>query len=455
MSMFDRQQRARLDTMENDYRQHMLSRRDFVFRAMALGLSASAATSILAACGNKSSSSTVDLITTWGDTELASFRAVVAPFTQQNGITVNIEGTRDLDTVLTTRIRGNNPPDIAILPNPAKMKQLASQNHLVALDGFLDMTTVKQDYGQSWLDLGSYNSKLYAIFYKAANKATVWYSPTQFKNNNYSIPKTWDDLISLSDQIAGNGKYPWSMGVESGSASGWPATDWVSELYLSEFGPDMYDKWVAHQIPWTDASIKSTIKKFGSIVGGKHYINGAPQYVLATNFTDASYLPFKTPPDAYMYYLGDFTAGFITAQFTSLQPGTGFDFFSFPTITPSYQGATTFGADLVAVLKKSSHTQEFVKYLAGADAQTIWAKRGGFTSANKSVDISVYPNQVAQKAAQGLTAATTLRYGAGDIMPSAVQQAWWHGMLAFIQDQSQLDSILSTIESTAQQAYQS
>ena len=118
-----------------------------------------------------------------------------------------------------------------------------------------------------------------------------------------------------------------------------------------------------------------------------------------------------------------------------------------------YQGAVTGGADLVVAMKDNDAVRQFVKYLATADAQTIWVKRGGFTSVNKSVDVTTYPNPIAQDSAKMLTSAPIFRFGAGDLMPSQVQTAFWKGTLAFIADQKQLDSILSTIESTAQSAY--
>lgn len=461
MSLFDRRQRANLDQLEDAFQQSRIGRREFIQRAMALGVSTSIIGSFLAACGSSSGSTpasgttNVDLLTTWGSTELDSFNAVVMPFQQQSGIQVAVEGTRDLNTVLTTRVRGNDPPNIAILPNPGKMQELAKQGALVPLDSILDSATMQQNYSKAWIDLGTYNGKLYAIFYKAANKATVWYNPAQFQSNNFQTPKTWSDLTALSDQIAGSGKFPWSMGVESGSASGWPATDWMAEIYINESGPQMYDKWVAHQIPWTDPSIKSAWQKFGAIAGGKHYINGAPQSILATNFQNATYPPFQAPPQAYMNYLGDFAAGFISTQFPSAKAGTDYDFFPFPTINSAYQGAATGGADLVTVLKDSASTRQLVQYLSTADAQTIWVKRGGFTAVNKNVSPSAYPDPVTQRAAQGLASATSFRFGAGDSMPSAMQQAWWKAVLAFIADQTQLDSILSSLESTAQQAYHS
>jgi alpha-glucoside transport system substrate-binding protein len=450
-------QQQELDDLVGDFQRRGVSRRAFIQRAVALGLSLSAASTLLAACGGGSSktntSKTLTLLTTWGGEEQASFKATVAPFTQRTGIKVNITATRDMDAQLTIQLRGNNPPDIAILPNPGKMQQLAGQNKLIALDSFLDMNQVHSDYAKSWTDLGSFNGKLYAIFFKTTNKGTVWYNPSQFKSGGYSTPTTWQDMINLSNTIAGKGKYPWSMGVESGAASGWPSADWVAQIFANQSGPDMYDKWVAHKIPWTDASVKNAFQYFGQIAHGNHYINGAPQSILATNFEPASYGPFKSPPDSYMYYLGDFTEGFITSHFKNLKPETDFNFFPFPTINDSYKGAITVGADVVVAMKDGDSMHQLVKYLATADAQAIWVKRGGFTAVNKSVPVSDYPDPVSQASVQMLTSAPIIKYGAGDLMPSAVQTAFWQGLLKFIQDQTQLDSVLSTIESTAQSAY--
>ena len=457
MPIFERRQRDELDQLVEGYTQGNLSRRAFLQRATALGLSLSFAGSILAACGPSSNANptSVSLLSVWTGEEQDSFKAVVAPFTQKTGIKVNITATRDLNATLTTLIQGQNPPDIAILPNPGKMQQLASQGNLISLDNFLDVNTIQSQYAKGWIDLGSYNNKLYALFYKAANKGTIWYSPAQFQSNGYTVPTTWDQLISLSNTIAGSGKFPWAMGVSSGSASGWPGADWIAEIFLNLNGPDLYDKWVAHQIPWTDSSVKNAFQMFGQIAGGKNYINGAPQSILATGFQDASYQPFASPPTAYMYYLGDFTEGFITGQFKSATAGTDFNFFPFPTINSQYANALTGGADVVTALTNNSAVKQLVQYMATADAQTIWVKRGGFTATNKEVDSSAYPDKVAAASAQSLASASIFRFGADDLMPSQVEDAFWKGVVTYIGDQTQLDSVLSQIEGVAAQAYAS
>lgn len=463
MPIYDRQQRKSLDKIVEDFTvHHTLSRREFMQRATAVGLSVSAAGALLAACGgpngpapSSAKVTSIDVLTEYVQEELDSFNAINAAFTAKTGIKVNVESTRDLLAVLNTRVRGNNPPDVAGMPSITEFQTLANQGKLVQLDSFFNMNQIKQDYSQAWIDFGSVNGHMYAVFPKANTKGTIWYSPKQFQSLNLTIPKTWNDLITLSNQLAGSGKFPWAMGVESSASSGWPAADWVDQIYLNLNGPALYDKWVAHQIPWTDPSIKNAIQMFGQIVHGNHYINGGAQAIQATNFQDASYLPFDNPPKAYMYYLGDFTEGFITKQFPNAKAGTDFGFFNFPTINAQYAGSVTGGADIMAALKDNDGTRQYMQFIASTEAQSIWPKRGGATSVNKSVPLSSYSDPVAQAAAQQLTSATTFRVGADDLMPTQMENAYWSGMLSYIGDAAKLDSVLQSLESTAQQAYSS
>lgn len=466
MPVYDRRNRRDLDQLVEEYvSTNKINRRQFLKRATAAGLSLSAASSLLAACGGGSSGgvnssgtptkvSSIDALTEWSGEELDSFNAINAAFTQKTGIKVNVESTRDLLTVLTTRVRGNNPPDIAGMPSLTLFQQLGSQGKLLNLDSIVG-NEYSQNYAPTWRQLASVNGHIYAVLPKANTKGTIWYSPKVFQANGYSIPTDWNGLISLSNQIASSGKYPWSMGVESSGSSGWPGADWIDQIYINLNGPDLYDQWVAHKIPWTHNSIKSAFQMFGQIVNGKHYINGSPQSILATNFQDASYLPFDNPPKAYMYYLGDFTEGFITAQFPGIKAGTDYNFFPFPTINPQYKGADTGGADIMAAFKDNDGTRQFMAFMASADAQSIWVKRGGATSVNKAVPLSDYPTDVARNSAMQLTQATSFRVGADDLMPAAVENAYWAAVLNYIQHPDQLDSILSSMENTASQNYSS
>jgi alpha-glucoside transport system substrate-binding protein len=395
----------------------------------------------------------VHVMGVWGGDELKAFRTVAAAWEKRTGGRVEFEGTRDLAAVLRVRVIGGHPPDLAILPNPSLMKEFARTENLKPIDKVLKISQLRKDYSYTWLDLGSVDEILFGLFVKATIKATIWYNPKEFAANMWEIPKTWEELITLSDRIVEEGKTPWSIAVESGGASGWPASDWIQEIFLHESGANLYDQWVDHRIPWTHEAVKSAFHKFGKIGLTPGYITGGPQAILATNFIDGSYLPFERPPRAYMYFLGGFTQSFIAKQFPDLKPGQDYDFFSFPTINPKYAGAVTGGADVVVMFQDTPASRSFLKYMAMAKAWESWAKRGGYTSPNRSMILEVYPDPLASKMAKLLTTSPIFRFDADDLMPAEVQKTFWKGAMDYLRHPERLNTILQEIELVAKETY--
>lgn len=395
----------------------------------------------------------VTVMGVWGGTEIEAFNEVVAGWQDETGGTVQFEGTRDLSAILRARVSGGNPPDIAILPNPALLQEFAAAGQLKPLDDMLEMDAIGQDYASTWTDLGTVDGNMYGLFIRASTKSTVWYSPAQFEAAGYAVPKTWDELRSLTASMVADGKAaPWSIGVEAGGASGWPGTDWIQEIYLTESGPDMYDQWVNHEIPWTDPSIKSAWQKFGEMALTEGHVPGGVSSILSTNFQDSTYLPFQEPPRAHMVFLGAFTQGFISAQFPNLEAEADYDFFKFVEIEEP--GTVTGGADVLVVFNDNESTRSLVRYLADGGNWESWAQAGGFATPNQGLDPSNYPDELARKAAAQLTDSETFRFDADDLMPAEVQNAYFQGILAYLQNPEQLDSILANIESVAESAYQ-
>ena len=414
----------------------------------------------LAACGDGGEATptpgpgigTVSVIHQWvSGGEPESFRAVVSPWGDLTGGKVDDVGTRDILDILTLRVAGGNPPDIAVLSTPGTMQMFARDGVLVALDSFLDMDKIRNEYSQSWIDIGTADGKLYGIPSKAANKSTVWYNPKVFDANGLEVPETWNEMIALSDQLVAAGLSPWSIGVESGGTSGWPGTDWIGQLLLSEYGPEVYDQWVNHEIAWTDSRVRSAWDKFGQIALTPGYVSGGADFVLSTNFVSASYLPFESPSQAAMYFLGSFAQGFIEGQFPDLIIEEDYSFFPFPSVDPQYKGAVTSGADLLVMFNDNQASRSLVEYLATAEAQEIWVRRGGFTSTNKLVSLESYPDALAARVAEQLTNAEIVRFDADDIWGGDVQAAFYQGVLDYLADPSRLDSILEDIEAVAAQ----
>ncbi len=391
----------------------------------------------------------VSVLGVWGSGEIDKFTAAVAPFTEETGTEMQFEASRDQVTVLFTRIAAGNPPDIAILPQPGLLVNLAKAGALVPIDTFMDMDQLGQDYAQAWIDLGSYDDTLYGIWYKGSLKSLVWYSPAAFEAGGYEVPTNWDEMIALSDQIVADGGTPWCVGIESGVASGWPATDWIEDIMLRTAGPAVYDQWVNHEIPWTDAAVKTAWEYFGQIVLNEDYVWGGSTGVNATAFGDSPVPLFDDPPGCYMHR----QASFITSFFPEGVTEEDYNAFPFPAIDAAY-GIPALGAgDVVVMLRDTPQARAFMQYLATPEPHEIWAALGGFLSPHRGVSLDVYPDAITRLQAETLAGADVFRFDGSDLMPAAIGAGtFWVGTVDYVAGED-LDTVLATIEASAVDAY--
>jgi alpha-glucoside transport system substrate-binding protein len=396
---------------------------------------------------------TVNVLATWGGDEQESFLAMVRPFEEQTGVRVQYEATRDLNAVLTTRLQGGNPPDVAGLPGPGQMAELARAGRLTDLGGVLDTAAMRQQYSEDWLKLGQVDGKQVGVFIKTAAKGLIWYSPKAFSQAGYQVPKTWDELMALSQRVADTGTTPWCIGFEAAAASGWPGTDWLEDIVLRQAGPDAYDQWAQGKIKWSSPEIRGAWETLGRIVADQRMVFGGRQGMLATNFGDAGNPLFTNPPRCYLHHQGSFITSFFTQANPALKPVEDFDFFGFPDVDARYAGSLEVAGDLFGMFKDTPQSRALIKYLATPEAQQIWVKRGGAISPNKQVPLDAYPDQLARRSAELLTGARMLRFDASDLMPEAMNAAFWKGILDFVNNPESLDSILSGLDAVQASAY--
>ncbi|MEJ2261824.1 MAG: extracellular solute-binding protein [Anaerolineales bacterium] len=407
----------------------------------------------LDAAGGQKIGGTVSVLATWGGSEQDAFMAMVKPFEDATGVQIEYTGTRDLNAVLTTRVQGGNPPDLAGLPGPGQMAQFAQQGALVDLSKVLDMSTYTSQYAKTWSDLGTANGQLVAVFIKASVKGLIWYDPKVWQADNYQIPATWDDMMNLSTQIADTGSTPWCVALESGAASGWPGTDWLEDIVLRQSGEQTYNDWWQGKIAWTSPEIKQAWETWGQIVADPKMVYGGANTMLTTNFGNVGDGLFTTPPNCYMVHQASFITSFFQQNTPGVQPVTDFDFFGFPPFTAGAPTSTEMAGDLFGMFNDTPQAEALIKYLVTPEAQDIWVKIGGAISPNKDVPLDTYPDALSMKAAQRLTSAEIAVFDASDLMPEAMNNAFWQAILNYVQNPQNLDSILQNLDSVQQSAY--
>ncbi|MFJ9842380.1 ABC transporter substrate-binding protein [Kitasatospora sp. NPDC101155] len=407
----------------------------------------------VAACGTGGSGPVVHVLGTWTGSEQDAFLAMVAPFERQTGIKVDYQGSRDSDTVLADRVGNGTPPDLAVLASPGKLVQYARAGRLAPLDDALDLPGMTKQYGSSWVQLGAVDGKQYAVFVKASVKSLIWYSPKALAAHGWTPPDSWDRLNALDRLIAGSGVSPWCVGLESSSASGWPGTDWLEDIVLAQSGPDVYDQWATGKLAWNSPQIKRAWQTWGDVIGTKGLVRGDARGMLLTNFGASGASLFNATPGCYFEHAASFITGYYQQTDPRLKAGEDFDFTRFPIIDQAFGGTEEVAGDLLGMFHSTAAARQLIAYLTTPEAQRIWVARGGALSPNREVPGTAYPDALSRRLGQLLVDARTVRFDASDLMPDAMQSAFYQAVLSFANDPSQLDTVLSDLERVRTNVY--
>ncbi|WP_432505629.1 ABC transporter substrate-binding protein [Kineococcus arenarius] len=374
-----------------------------------------------------------------------------APFTECTGITVNYNGTKQFEAQLPVRVQSGNAPDIAFLPQPGLLAQMVSTGQVVAAPDAVAQN-VEEYFSEAWRDYGSVDGTLYAAPLGANTKSFVWYSPSAFEEAGYEVPETWDELIALTDRIVADDPdtKPWCAGIGSGEATGWPATDWLEDVVLHELGPDVYDQWIAHEIPFNDPRIVAALDRVGSILRNPDYVNGGfgdVASIATTTFQDAG-VPI-TQGNCWLHRQASFYQANWPEGTEVAEDGDVFAF-PFPQIGESAGKTVVGGGEFVAAFADRPEVQALQYYLSTPEWANLKAQATGpgWLSANTGLELDNLASPIDRLAAEQLQdESVTFRFDASDLMPAAVgAAAEWSELTAWIAAGQDTRTTLDNIE---------
>ncbi|MEM1253251.1 MAG: ABC transporter substrate-binding protein [Cyanobacteria bacterium P01_H01_bin.21] len=367
------------------------------------------------------------------------------PFEEETGIDVIYEGTDSFATLLPVRVESGDAPDIAMFPQPGLMASFAEAGQMVPVTEFMDEATLAEAYPETWLSLATVDDSIYGIWYRASVKSLVWYNPAAFEAQGFTVPTTWDEMLALSDQIVAAGEMPWCVGLESGEATGWPGTDWVEDIMLRTAGPEVYDQWISHEIPFNDEAVQTAFEQFGDIILNENYVVGGSVGAISTPFGDAPQGLFGDTPTCYLHRQANFIASFFPED---VNLDEEVDIFLLPGIDPAYGTPVLVAGDVFGMFNNTPEAQALMEYLATPTPHEIWAGLGGFLSPHQQVSLDAYPDALSRKQAEFLTNAETIRFDGSDMMPGAVGTGtFWSGVVDYVAGEP-VEDVLGDIEAS-------
>ena len=393
------------------------------------------------------SGTSVSMYTSIRDIEADRYVQSFEEFTKCTGITIDYEGSGEFEAQLNVKVQGGNAPDIAFIPQPGLLQRFVEAGEVVeAPEGV--QANVDEYWSEAWKGYGSVDGTLYAAPMGANVKSYVWYSPKAFTAAGYEIPTTFDELIALSDTIAATGKKPWCAGIESGDATGWVTTDWTEDLVLRDAGVDVYDQWIAHEIPFDDPAIVSAVDKVGSILKNEKYVNGNygdVRSIATTSFQDGG-LPILTG-DCSLHRQASFYANQWPEGTVVAEDGDVFAFY-FPGESADDKPVLG-GGEFVAAFNDRPEVAIVQTYLSSAEYANAKAEIGDWISANTGLDLANVANPIDKLSVETLQDPDAeFRFDASDLMPAAVGAgSFWKGMTEWINGKSTAE-VLEQIEAS-------
>ena len=392
----------------------------------------------------------VTILGAFGGTEQEAFEASLAAFEEESGIDVNYTADQDFTTTIKTRVQSGDSPDIGIFPQPGGIAEFVDSGSVQPIDTFLDYDALDDTLVPGFLDFARFNGRVYAAPMRMAVKSVVYYPKQAWEEAGYPEEfETFQELMEFSDELAADGETPWCMGWESDQATGWVGTDWIEQMMLVVNGPDVYDDWVNHDIPFNDPAVADATDAFAEIAKTDGMVLGGKEAILNTAFAEAALPMFEDPPRCWMERQGNFGIGFFPEEIRSnLDEEVGV--FQFPRYEGGYDGQPVLvGGDYAAVFNgNDDDVAQVMEFISADSFGGEWAAVGGWLSPHATFDGELYPDDVTRAIADMAYEADVIRYDASDLMPKSVGSGtFWTEMVKWI-DGADTATTLDNLESS-------
>jgi len=391
----------------------------------------------------------VEIFGAFGEAEADAFNESLTSFEEESGIDIRYTGNADFTTFIRSRVQGGSPPDIALFPQPGLLLDLAGQDDIVPIDEFLDPPALEETLIPGFLDaVTDEEGTVYGAPMRMAVKSLVWV-PKDYAEAGYSLePASVGELSGIADEIKSSGTPPWCIGYESGAATGWVGTDWIEEMMLRLHGPEVYDQWVAHELPFDSPEVKEAFEAYGEIALTEGNVRGGGQAIVSTPFGEAGNPSFEDPPACMLQRQGNFITGFFPDDVQADLDGN-VDVMIFPPVDGGYDGQPVLGGgDMAALFNgQDDESKQVMEFLTSDQFGAEWAQTGGWLSPHATFDASNYPNETTKKMAQLVADSDVFRFDASDLMPAEVGAGtFWTGMVEWTTGQKTTDEVTQDIE---------
>ena len=394
----------------------------------------------------KGTTVTVDGAFEGNDADGVKFSESMKAFEDATGITVNYVGSKEFEGSIAVRVDAGDAPDIVDFPQPGLFGDFVRSGDIVPVTSFISDTWLSQQYNPGWREFNTVDGVEAGVMHRYSGKSLVWYPKKAWDAAGYEIPQTWDELLALTQQIADDGDTAWCIGIESGAATGWVATDWTEDMMLRTTSLENYDAWVAGELPFDSPEVKKAIETWSEVWFNDAYVYGGRSSIVSTAFGDAPGPMFEDPPKCWLHRQANFITSFFPEGTTY---GVDYDFFYLPPVDSAYGKPFLVAGDLIAMFNDRPEVRALMEYFTTPQSVSGWLEGGGAIAAQQTATKDMYGSELDWGVSQLVAGATSFRFDGSDLMPGEVGAgSFWEHITSYVAGSEDLDTAMKAIDAS-------
>ena len=295
-------------------------------------------------------------------------------------------------------IRGTNTKefDLAIIPNPQGVVNLGERGYLHSVSTALDDEVLTKNYSKHLQEITtSQKDKInYGVLFRLIPNSLIWYDVGKYERLGSPNFESFEDMISFTKQYSSFDNPLWCMDIESGASTGWIATNWLEDLILHEYGPDLYDDWFKQIITSQNNEITLSILNIGKLIFDENAVYGGNQRIISKEFRN-NYRNLLDEDNSCVF---SWSGHFASMYFPSNKSYEyDYDFFKFP--SKSNKNAMVGIGDSLVILNESNKSMEVFRSLVDDNFGQSWISKrdSAFISGNKNSNIEQIENKMLLK----------------------------------------------------------
>jgi alpha-glucoside transport system substrate-binding protein len=322
--------------------------------------------------------------------------------------------------VETEIIEGNNTDnfDIAIIPNPQGVVNLGERGFLYPITIALEEDKIQKNYSNHLQNImtSDQDNKMYGVLFRLIPNSLIWYDVEKYKEIGSPKFNDFEEMVSFTKENVSNGNPLWCMDIESGASTGWIASNWLEDIILHEYGPNVYDNWSEQKITPKNKDIKQSISSIGEIIFINNAIYGGKERIISKEFRNNYRNLVDRDNTCVFSWSGHFAKMYFPSDKTY---GIDYDFFKFP--STNNRNALVGLGDSLVILNSSEESIEVFNSLTSNGFGQDWTSHRDsmFISANKNSIINEIKNPLLLKETTLIKNALNedlFRYDASELM---------------------------------------